>query len=144
MGAQQDEQLREIVDLLQGLGYDISKEERKVFVDLVIESLGQVKEGKTIDEVHELINETHKSPLYVELAYFIYEKGMPHIHSSLEQFQASIREENSNKELYDTVFTKKEDLNVYDAAFYVVKYLDEIHTPKKGFARYNHTYKNVK
>lgn len=141
---QQDKQLKEIVDLLQVLGYDISKDERKVFVDLIVESLGQVKEGKTMDEVHELINEKKTSPLYVELAYFIYEQGMPYIHNSLEQFQASRKDENSDKQLYETVFTNKENLNAYDAAFCVVKYLDEIHTPKKGVARFAKTYRNVK
>lgn len=140
----QDKQLTEIVELLKTLGYDLSKDESKIFVDLVIESLDQVNNGKSLDELYDLINDKKKSPLYVELAYFVYEKGMPYIHNSLEQFQMINRKENANPELYREIFNNQKNLSAYDAAFYIVKYLDEIHTPKKGFARYKHNYVNVK
>lgn len=135
MKIEKDEQLIEIVELLKRLGYDLSKEESKIFVDLVIESLDYVSSGKSINEVYELINDKKKSPLYVELAYFIYEKGMPHIHNSLERLQPLIKENSSDKELYKEVFEDKNNLNAYDAAFCIVKHLDKVHTTKKRFVQ---------
>lgn len=135
MNTAQDNQLVEIVSLLKNLGYDLSKDESKVFVDLVVESLEQINNGKSIDEVYELIADKKKSPIYVELAYFIYEKGMPYIHDSLENFQSTFSEYKSNKELYSEVFQNKNCLNAYDAAFCIVKYLDEIHAPKQVFQK---------
>lgn len=143
MGTQQDEQLKEIIGLLRTLGYDLTKEESKVFVDVVVEALDQLNSGKTIEDIHELIMDKNKSPIYVELAYFIYEKGMPHIHQSLEQFQACRQEKNSNKQVFDAVFFKKANLNAYDAAYYVVRYLnDESH--EKSIIKTKCMFGNVK
>ena len=144
METQQDKQLREIVDLLSTLGYDLTKEESKVFVDLIVESMGHVQNGATMQEVYGLINDKNKSPIYVELAYFMYEKGMPYIHDSLEKSQSYIVEEKVNRQLYDKVFKQQEKLNVYDAAFCVVKYLDEKKQSNKSVMKSKYKVKNVK
>ncbi len=145
MDTQQDEQLIQIVSLLKELGYDLTKEESKVFVDVVIESLEQVQKGKSIEEIHELIQAKKTSPIYVELAYFVYERGMPYIHESLNQFHASRNTENGDVQLCNAVFLKDTNgLDVYDAAYYVVKYLDEHSNENKGNVKIKNSFANVK
>ena len=122
MAEQQDEQLKKIDELLQELGYDIAKEEKKVFVDVVIETLDCIGQGMCKEEVYNLVHNKN-AYIYVELAYFIYEKGMPKLHSDLEQFHHDRCQDSVNKELFNTVFQEKENPDVFDSAFYVATYI---------------------
>ncbi len=124
MNQQQDEQLRELEKVLTKLGYDISKEGRKIFADVVIETLDCLGSGMTQEEVYNLVHNKN-SYIYVELAYFCYENGMPKLHQSLEQFHQSRSQENVKESIYTEVFKNEMNPTVLDAAFYVATYLSE-------------------
>lgn len=136
MNMQQDDQLNRVLNVLSELGYDLSKDESKVFVDVVIEALDYVGMGHTIDDVNILIRDKKNSPIYVELAYFIYEKGMPFIHQSLEKCQYDRNVTNGDSITISKVFHDKKDLDVYDAAFNVVKYLNKDKFPCNSKSMY--------
>ena len=116
MTGQQDEQLKKLDNLLQALGYDVAKEEKKVFVDVVIETLDCIGQGMSKEEVYNLVHNKN-AYIYVELAYFVYEKGMPKLHSDLEQFHQERCKDSVNEEVFDTVFS--------DSAFYVATYISD-------------------
>ncbi|MBO5414143.1 MAG: hypothetical protein J6A17_00800 [Bacilli bacterium] len=122
MATQQDEQLNKIDKLLQELGYDVEKEEKKVFVDVVVETLDCIGQGMSKEEVYNLVH-NKKAYIYVELAYFVYERGMPKLHYDLEQFQQGICQTNVNKETFDRVFQEVKNPDVFDSAYYVATYI---------------------
>ena len=64
---QQDEQLKKLDDLLQALGYDVAKEEKKVFVDVVIETLDCIGQGMSKEEVYNLVHNKN-AYIYVDEA----------------------------------------------------------------------------
>lgn len=142
MNMQPDEQLNRVIVVLKELGYDLSKDESKVFVDVVIEALDHIERGKTINDVYDLIQDKKNSPIYVELAYFVYEKGMPFVHQSLESFQSTRIIASGNSIVINEIFQDKKELDVYDAAYNVVRYLNM----EKSLYNYNSEkmYENVK
>lgn len=121
---QQDEQLKKIDKLLQELGYDVTKEEKKVFVDVVVETLDCIGQGMSKEEVYNLVHNKN-AYIYVELAYFIYEKGMPKLHYDLEQFHQDRCQNNVNKQVFNTVFQETKNPDVFDSAFYVASYISD-------------------
>ena len=124
MTGQQDEQLKKLDNLLQALGYDVAKEEKKVFVDVVIETLDCIGQGMSKEEVYNLVHNKN-AYIYVELAYFVYEKGMPKLHSDLEQFHQERCKDSVNEEVFDTVFSEAKNPDVFDSAFYVATYISD-------------------
>ena len=126
MNAQQEKQLNEVDELLLELGYDVSQEEKKVFVDVVIETLDCIGKGMPKEQVYELVHNKN-AYIYVELAYFCYEQGMPKLHSSLENFHQNRNDKNVKKETFDTIFQKEKNPNVFDSAYYIASYLNERH-----------------
>lgn len=124
MADQQDEQLKKIDELLRELGYDVAKEEKKVFVDVVVETLDCIGQGMSKEEVYNLVHNKN-AYIYVELAYFCYEKGMPKLHYDLEQFHQGRCQKNVNKKTFDTVFSKTKNPDVFDSAYYVATYISD-------------------
>lgn len=127
MEDQQDlKQLKEELEvLLKELGYDISnKDDKKVFVDVVVETMDCIGQGMPKEEVFNLVHNKNAF-IYVELAYFCYERGMVHLHRSLENFHQGRNEKSVNRKVYDKVFSGEKNPTVFDSAYYVASYLDE-------------------
>ena len=127
MEDQQDiKQLKEELEvLLKELGYDISnKDDKKVFVDVVVETMDCIGQGMPKEEVFNLVHNKNAF-IYVELAYFCYEQGMVKLHSSLENFHQGRNAKSVNQKVYDKVFSGKKNPTVFDSAYYVASYLDE-------------------
>lgn len=127
MEAQRDsEQLKkELEILLKELGYDMSnKDDKKVFVDVVVETMECIGQGMSKEEVFNLVHNKNGS-IYVELAYFCYEQGMVKLHSSLENFHQGRNEKSVNRKVYDRVFSGEKNPTVFDSAYYVASYLEE-------------------
>mgnify|MGYP006862836183 CR=1 FL=1 len=127
MEAQRDsEQLKkELEVLLKELGYDMSnKDDKKVFVDVVVETMECIGQGMSKEEVFNLVHNKNGF-IYVELAYFCYEQGMVKLHSSLENFHQGRNEKSVNRKVYDRVFSGEKNPTVFDSAYYVASYLEE-------------------
>lgn len=127
MEEQQDlKQLKEELEvLLKELGYDISnKDDKKVFVDVVVETMDCIGQGMPKEEVFNLVHNKNAF-IYVELAYFCYEQGMVKLHSSLENFHQGRNAKSVNQKVYDKVFSGEKNPTVFDSAYYVASYLDE-------------------
>lgn len=124
MNSEQDEQLKEIEQLLQALGYNVAKEEKKYFVDVVVEVMDCIGRGMPKEEVYNLVHNKN-GYIYVELAYFCYEQGMPKLHNSLEAFHQSRKKRLINKGMFKKVFDKEKHPDVFDSAYYVANYLCE-------------------
>ncbi len=127
MEDQQDlKQLKEELEvLLKELGYDISnKDDKKVFVDVVVETMDCIGQGMPKEEVFNLVHNKNAF-IYVELAYFCYEQGMVKLHSSLENFHQGRNAKSVNQKVYDKVFSGEKNPTVFDSAYYVASYLDE-------------------
>lgn len=122
MITRQDEQLQKIDYVLQELGYDIEQKEKRIFVDVVVETLDCIGRGMSKEEVYKLVHNKN-GYIYVELAYFCYEIGMPKLHNELEQFHQNKCQENVNKKMFDTIFSEVENPSVFDSAFYVATYM---------------------
>ena len=125
MNQQQDEQLMQIANLLEDLGYNLERKERSVFVDVVVETLDCIGKGMSKDEVYNLVH-NKDSYIYVELAYFCYEQGMKKLHNSLQKFHDSRDEKRINKDVVDKVFKGQcKNPSVFDSAYYVANYIND-------------------
>ena len=115
MEDQQDlKQLKEELEvLLKELGYDISnKDDKKVFVDVVVETMDCIGQGMPKEEVFNLVHNKNAF-IYVELAYFCYEQGMVKLHSSLENFHQGRNAKSVNQKVYDKVFSGEKNPTVF-------------------------------
>lgn len=127
MEAQRDsEQLnKELEVLLKELGYDISNiYDKRVFADVVVETMDCIGQGIPKEEVFDLVHDK-KGYIYVELAYFCYERGMVNLHRSLENFHQGRNEKSVNRKVYNEVFSGQKNPTVFDSAYYIASYLDE-------------------
>lgn len=127
MEAQRDsEQLKkELEVLLKELGYNISNNnDKKVFVDVVVETMDCIGQGMPKEQVFNLVHNKN-AYIYVELAYFCYEQGMVKLHSSLENFHQGRNKKSVNRKVYDRVFSGEKNPTVFDSAYYVASYLEE-------------------
>lgn len=116
---------KELEVLLKELGYDMSnKDDKKVFVDVVVETIDCIGQGIPKDEVFNLVHNKN-AYIYVELAYFCYERGMVHLHRSLENFHQGRNAKSVNQKVYDKVFSGEKNPTVFDSAYYVASYLEK-------------------
>ena len=114
---QQDVELNK---LLSNLGYNLDNQGKEVFIDVILDALDYIGRGKTLDEVYDMIMAKKTSPIYVELAYFTYEKGLPFIHKSIENFHYG-----KQRSLYNDKVMEEEPLDAYNSVFNIVKYIND-------------------
>ena len=109
--------------IIKSLGYDSNDIAFPIFRDLILYTVKELEEHG-IRETKKLIKNPN-SYIYVELANFEYEIGLCNLKSELERLHTTRNVNNINIEVYDIIFGKNYECNVYDSVISIARYIEK-------------------
>lgn len=108
-------------ELLSRLGYNVNDRAFPILRDLILYISEAIKENG-IKKAYQLVRDEN-SYIYVELAHYDYDIGLNTLKKELTRIHSERKIDNIDLELYNDIYGKKYERDVYDSSMDIAKYI---------------------